>query len=155
MKRVLFLILLSSVVFAQTAPPAFESADVHVSAPSKNPTMRGGALRGGRYEIRTATMVDLISLAYGIEPDKVLGGPNWLDWERFDVVAKAPQAATQRDLSLMLQTLLAERFTLKARMDTKVMPAFALSAGKGKPKMQAATGADQPDCHDVRQDAPP
>jgi uncharacterized protein (TIGR03435 family) len=155
MKPLWFLALFSGVAFAQTPPTAFESADVHVSAPSKNPTLRGGALRGGRYEIRTATMVDLISVAYGIEPDKVLGGPNWLDWQRFDVVAKAPPAATQRDLSLMLQTLLSERFKLKVRMDTRVMPAFALSAGKGKPKMHAASGSGQPLCENVRQYTPP
>ena len=117
--------------------------------------MRGGALRGGRYEIRTATMVDLISLAYEIEPDEVFGGPNWLDWTRFDVLAKAPQAATRRDLSVMLQTLLTDRFTLKVRMDTRVMPAFVLSAGKGKPKMKAASGTDQPGCQNVPQNTAP
>ena len=72
--------LLASVAFGQT----FEFAEVHVSAPSTNPTMRGGSLRGGRYEVRTATMVDLISAAYDMEPDKVLGGPSWLDWDRFE-----------------------------------------------------------------------
>src|SRR5262245_29080952 len=144
MKRILFLVLLSSVTFGQTVSPAFESADVHLSAPSKNPTMRGGALRGGRYEIRAATMVDLISTAYGIESAKVLGGPNWLDWDRFDVLAKAPQSATRNELDLMLQKLLADRFKLKVHMDTKLMPAFALSAGTGKPTMKSASGGDQP-----------
>jgi hypothetical protein len=101
-------------VAVQPGESSFKSAAVQVSAPSTNPTMRGGALRGGRYEIRTATMVELISIAYDIEPDKVLGGPNWLDWERFDVLAEAPQAATRRDLSLMLRKLLADRFELKS-----------------------------------------
>ena len=134
---------------------AFEFADVHVSAPSTNPTMRGGALRGGRYEIRTATMVELISVAYDIETDKVLGGPNWLDWERFDVVASAPQSATQRDLRLMLQQLLADRFKLEIHKDTRLMPAFALSAGKGKPTMKAASGDGQPACQSVPQKTAP
>jgi uncharacterized protein (TIGR03435 family) len=142
---------IAAVAFGQGAASAFESADVHVSLPSKDPTMRGGTLRGGRYEVRAATMVDLISLAYEIEPDKVLGGPNWLDWTRFDVLAKAPLAATQNDLRLMLQELLADRFKLKVRMDTRLMPAFALSADKGKARMKAASGADQPACQNVRQ----
>ena len=73
--------LLSGATFGQSpqTPAAFDSADVHVSPPSTNPTMRGGALRGGRYEVRTATMVDLIGRAYNMEPDKILGGPSWLD----------------------------------------------------------------------------
>jgi hypothetical protein len=69
MKGVLLVVLLSGVAFGQTIPAAFESADVRVSAPSTNPTMRGGALRGGRYEVRTATMVNLISMAYSMESD--------------------------------------------------------------------------------------
>jgi uncharacterized protein (TIGR03435 family) len=145
----------AAAAFGQGALPAFEAADVHVSTPSASPTMRGGALRNGRYEIRTATMVDLVALAYDIEPDKVLGGPNWLDWTRFDVLAKAPQSATQDDLRLMLQRLLADRFALKARRDTSQMPAFALSAGRAKHKMKAGSGGDQFSCGNVPQERVP
>jgi uncharacterized protein (TIGR03435 family) len=112
--------------------------------------MRGGALRGGRYEVRTATMVDLISTAYNLEPDKVLGGPSWLDWNRFDVLAEAPRTTTQAALSTMLQNLLADRFKLVVHKDTKPMPAFVLTAGKGKPKMKQASGAET-GCKDVPQ----
>src|SRR5580658_2260996 len=90
--RIGFIALLSALVFGQTAgaPPKFDIADVHVSPKATNPFMRGGVFRAGRYEIRTASMVDLIGTAYGVDADKVLGGPNWLDSDRFDVVAKAP-----------------------------------------------------------------
>ena len=119
MKRTLLIALLSSVSFSQNAPErlSFDSADVHVSQPSINPTMRGGALRGGRYEVHTATMVDLIRVAYDMEPDKILGGPNWLDWDRFDVIAKAPQGTSRETLNLMLQNLLADRFKIVVHKD--------------------------------------
>src|SRR6476646_432917 len=121
MKRGLWIAILAGGAFSQTADNSsvFDSADVHVSPPAKNPTMHGGALRGGRYEVRTATMVDLISMAYGMESDKILGGPNWLDWDRFDVLAKAPLATTQENLNQMLQHLLADRFKLVVHKDTK------------------------------------
>jgi len=45
-------------------PPNFEITDVHVSAKSANPSVKTGPVRGGRYEIKTATMVDLIRIAY-------------------------------------------------------------------------------------------
>jgi uncharacterized protein (TIGR03435 family) len=155
MKRGLWialLALLSGAAFSQSTdnPSAFESADVHVSAPSANPTMRGGSLRGGRYEVRTATMVDLIGAAYSIEPDKILGGPSWLDWDRFDVFAKAP-STTRENLRLMLQNLLADRFKLAVHKDIKPMPAFVLIAGKGKPKMKEAAGSGETGCHGVPQ----
>ena len=160
MKRGLWIALLASAAFSQSTnnPSTFDSADVHVSPPSKNPTMRGGALRGGRFEVRTATMVDLISMAYGMEPDKILGGPNWLDWDRFDVLAKAPPT-TQENLNLMLQNLLADRFKLVVHKDTKPMPAFALTAGKGKPKMKEGTNeassSGQAGCQGVPQNPAP
>ena len=37
---------------------------------------------------------------------------------------------------MMLQTLLADRFKLAVHMDTRPMPAFVLSVGKGKPKLK-------------------
>jgi len=155
--------LLSGAIFGQSPPVSFDSADVHVSPPSKSPALRGGALRGGRYEVRTATMVDLISMAYAMDPDKILGGPSWLDWDRFDVLAKAPQVTTQENLNLMVQNLLADRFKLAVHRDTKPMPAFVLTAGKGKPKMKdvtkeatkEASGSSQSGCQEVPQNPSP
>ena len=62
------------------APPRFEAADVHVSAKSMNPFARTGPVRGGRYEVKTATMVDLIRIAYGFDNDKIVGGPPGWSW---------------------------------------------------------------------------
>ena len=58
----------------QTAP-AFDAADIHASARATNPYMRGGAVRGGRYEVKDASMLDLITTAYGVQADRVQGGP--------------------------------------------------------------------------------
>jgi len=158
MNRSVFLFaLFSTAAFGQNTAvqSAFESADVHVSAPVNNPTMRGGALRGGRFEVRTATMVDLIAYAYGLENDKVLGGPSWLDWDRFDIAAKAPAATKQETLSAMVQNLLSQRFSLVVHKDKKPMPAFVLSPGKGKTKMKEAAGSGEPECQDKPQSQDP
>src|SRR5579862_6253759 len=94
-----FAALLSGAAFGQNAEPTptFDSADVHASAHTTNPNpfMTGGVLRGGRYDLRRATMLDLVSTAYGVDPDTVLGGPNWLETDRFDVIAKAPTTTSQ------------------------------------------------------------
>ena len=81
--------LLSVASFGQSSAdgPAFDVADVHVSAKTANPQMNGGGLRGGRYAVQRATMLDLVALAYGVEGDKVLGGPSWLETDRFDIIA--------------------------------------------------------------------
>src|SRR5665213_2154726 len=100
--------------FGQTteAQNNFEIADVHMSARTLHPVKKGGAFRAGRYELEMATMVDLIAAAYGIAPNKVWGGPSWLEMDRFDVIASAPPDTSPQALKLMLQALLAERFHL-------------------------------------------
>jgi uncharacterized protein (TIGR03435 family) len=146
--RISLVVFLSGLAFSQSAdtPPAFDLADVHVSAKSPNANMSGGFLRGGRYEIRKGTMVDLVRLAYGVDADKVLGGPSWLETDRFDVIAKAPQATPPDTVKLMLQALLADRFKLVVRKDSKAMPVFVLSLGKGKPKLKESESSGSPGC---------
>jgi uncharacterized protein (TIGR03435 family) len=121
-------------------------ADVHASARSTNPFPSGGVLRGGRYELKKATMVDLITNAYGIDADKVLGGPSWLETDRFDVIATAPPSTSRDTVKLMLQALLADRFKLVAHMDDKTLPTYVLKVGSGKPKMKEAEGSGNPGC---------
>ena len=148
--------VLSLAVFAQSAaPPAFDIADVHASPHVANPFMRGGVLRGGRYDVRTATMVYLIRTAYGVDAERVQGGPSWLDIDRFDISAKAPKDATQESAKLMLRTLLAERFQLKVRMDNKPLPVYALSVGKGKPKLKESDPAAYSACRGEPQNPAP
>ena len=69
--------------------PRFEVADVHNSPRGATPYMKGGTYRGGRYEVHSAEMLDLIWIAYGVDFEKVVGGPNWLESDRFDVIATA------------------------------------------------------------------
>jgi uncharacterized protein (TIGR03435 family) len=132
--------------------PRFEVAEVHRSASARNPqTYRsGGFLRGERYDLRKATMMDLIRLAYGFEPDTVFGGPDWLEFDRFDIAAKASPATSPQEISLMLQSLLADRFKLVFHKDVRPMPVFALRVGKG-PKMNTGEGSGDPECNYQRQ----
>ncbi len=150
--------LLAAAGFGQTAetPAAFDIADIHKSPRATNPYMRDGMLRAGRYTVRFATMVQLIMAAYGVEAQNVQGGPGWLDMDRFDIVAKAPVNTKPETLKVMLQTLLADRFKLKVHTDTKPLPVWVLTVGKGKPKLkQSDESSGSSGCHGKPQDAPP
>lgn len=79
-----FAAILSGAAFSQSVEtrPTFEASDVHVSAPTRNPFRRGPINRGGRYELRTATMVDLISVATPLTTTRLLVGrvgSRWTD----------------------------------------------------------------------------
>jgi uncharacterized protein (TIGR03435 family) len=123
----------------------FEIAGVQPSAKQPNTFMRVAPARNGRYEIKNATMLDLIRTAYGFNPDNIIGGPNWLELDRFDVVAKVPQGADAEASKAMLQALLAERFKLVASEETKPLPTWVLGAGK-QPHMKEADGSGQSGC---------
>ena len=132
---------------AAAAPLAFEIADVHVSPPRKFPFTSGGSLHGERYIFRQASMLDLISTAYGLDPSNVQGGPSWLETDRFDIAAKAPAKTTQAALKLMLRSLLKERFDLVTHTGSVPMPAYALIVKPGgKPKMTESDGVGDATC---------
>jgi len=108
----------------------FEVADVHNSPRTTQPVVRGPFFSTSRYELRFATMLDLIRIAYNVDPEKVTGGPNWLEMDRFDVFAKTASASNAETRRVMLQALLAERFGLKTHEGSQPMTAYALTAGK-------------------------
>ena len=122
-------ILLAGLAHGQAADPgpSFDAADVHVSPKSINPQTAGGFIRGGRYQFRNATMVDLISSAYSVDADKVLGGPIWLESDRFDILAKAPGSTTNDTAKLMLRSLLVAR-TIDFRTTSEYVDAHRSSS---------------------------
>jgi uncharacterized protein (TIGR03435 family) len=140
---------LCSVVFAQT----FEIADIRSSAPDSSPythgsnrSMSSALLPNGRYEIRNATMADLIETAWGISAEEIAGGPSWLESDKFDVAAKVPAGADRSSLGLMLRSLLVERFQLKARTENREIPVFGLVRNGGPVKLREAESSGPSGC---------
>ncbi len=149
MKRALLAAVLPVAVWCQSGDGAakFLAADIHASAKSPNPFFRMMPVRAGRFELKNATMVDLIHTAYGIDNDKVLGGPNWLEMNRYDIVAKVPEGSTADSRKEMLQALLADRFQLAIRKDTKPLSTYALVlAGKKHQLKEAPEAAGDAGC---------
>jgi uncharacterized protein (TIGR03435 family) len=72
-------------------------------------------------------------VAYGVHRDLVVGGPSWIDHDRYDVVAKASPNTPISRLRLMLQTLLVERFHLLIHREDKIMPVSELAVAKTGP----------------------
>jgi len=145
------LVLASPPASAQSQPPdrhapSFEVADVHVAPHVLRPFMDGGNLIGDRYTIHQASMLDLIATAYNLDAGNVQGGPSWLDWDRYEIVAKAAPTTSKADLRLMLQALLKERFNLAAHNGSAPMPAYVLKAQSGKVKLKESDGGGDPTC---------
>jgi len=67
------------------------------------------------------TLVHLITMAYGVESAQVEGGPAWARSQFYNVQAKTASPATTAQLRRMLQALLADRFHLALRRETRMM----------------------------------
>jgi len=80
--------------------------------------------------------------AYGVGPNQIVGGPPWFDSDHFEIVAKVDRDAGDHDLSLMLRTLLADRFQLELHRETRNLEAFVLEVAKSGPKLVKTAGGD-------------
>jgi uncharacterized protein (TIGR03435 family) len=142
--------LIAGGAFGQTASskPAFEKADIHPAIPIQGLGVGRLGLpyaANGRYEIRNATMLNLITTAYSVDPERVVGGPSWLEWDHFDIIAAMPRDTSPETQKIMLQTLLADRFKLLIHNDTKDLTSYALTTGKS-PKLKPAEGSGDQGC---------
>jgi len=135
------------------SPLAFEAASVKVAASGPN-GVKGGC-RGvdsvynlsqqaqapplGRCVITDARLSHLIGIAWGVSMANLKTTPDWIQRGdlRFNIEAKAenPAVATEKQLLIMLQNLLAERFQLKFHYESRETPGFALTVAKGGPKL--------------------
>ncbi len=121
--------------------PSFDAADVHISAPGA--TEEEGISADGRMEFHGATLLRLISFAYGLQPKYILGGPNWIDVERYEVIAKTAAGTSRTAIRTMLEGLLAERFGLSVKKEDRSQPVYALVMGKHGPKESSGEGAGE------------
>ena len=98
--------------------PAFEAATIKPAAPGSARTLVAWPTLN-RFYIPNMTLTALIYAAYGDggfnTSMRVTGGPDWVNRTAFSVEAVAAERATRREMRLMLQTLLEERFALKIR----------------------------------------
>lgn len=116
----LALLWLPASIFAQS-PLEFEVATIKLAAPNavRNRVMPSSR---DRLSIPGMSVRWLIYTAYqeGMGTSwNVSGGPDWIDKTFYAIEGKAAQPATQRELRVMLRTLLAERFALKIRQETR------------------------------------
>jgi uncharacterized protein (TIGR03435 family) len=126
----------AAIVFgqAQIAAPrrVFEVASVKPNksgAPTGTWTSPIAFLPGARFTATNVTLVDVITQAYLTRRIQMQGGPDWIDSERFDIVAKADAAdgeVTAGQRLQMVQALLEDRFKLVCHRETKEMPVLAL-----------------------------
>lgn len=149
MRAALALLLL----FAQ-ATPTFDVVSIKPTDPKATPSFYGSTAEGNRWLASSVTLRTLIKDAHETEgfdmPDRVVGGPAWLDKDRFDIVAASTSRPTKGQREKMLQAMLADRFQLTAHLEKKTLAAYELVLARRDgalgPKLQRTTAACNPEC---------
>lgn len=139
---------------ADSPLPSFDVATIRPSQGDSLRTVRSAS----ELHMFDVTARYLMEQAYNIpwtngSKDRIRGGPGWIDSDQYDVDAKIaaeaaatlqqlPEEQRRKQMSLRLQTLLADRFKLRVHFETRQEPLFAIVAGKSGPKLTPASGAE-------------
>jgi bla regulator protein blaR1 len=100
----------------------------------------------GRFTATNVPLRLLVQNSYGLQPFQIVGGPAWLTSDRFDIVAKAPDGFTPDQLRPMVRNLLGDRFKLKAHVETREMPTYALMLARADGKLGPKLTTAKADC---------
>jgi uncharacterized protein (TIGR03435 family) len=146
MRTLAFLAIAASGIFAQSPAPrpnfdAFEVATIKLTPPDWS---------GGRYirmqtahqlEARNNAVKTLIAAAYNLNPNAISRGPEWIDSDRYDILAKAPgESRPNLDKQMsMLRALLVDRFKLTFHREPKELPIYTLTVVKSGLKIKETT----------------
>ena len=134
--------LMTSAIAQTTAPSAateFEVASIKPNNIDTLPPLNAVSLtmlrlaatyaQNGRYTkqgIGATTLSILIQAAYNVRDFQILGAPEWVGSDRYDVDARAPEDTTFEQMRPMLQSLLADRFKLILGRETRQLPVYEL-----------------------------
>jgi uncharacterized protein (TIGR03435 family) len=116
----------------------FEVASINSSRPSAGPIYTIKPMPGGNgYTVQNSPFKLMMSLMYKVPMRQIVGGPDWINTDRFDIEARADHPSSVDDLHSMFQNLLADRFNLRFHKEVKEGPVYALTVDKSGLKMKA------------------
>ena len=154
MRHLLAAFVVTAAVAAQTpqstdiAAPAFEVASVK---PNRTGAPGGSfVMPPGRFTATNIPLRVLITNAYQLSFFQVVGGPDWVGTDRFDIAATAPDGAPPEQTSAMVRTLLKDRFKLVVHMETRDTPIYALVKARPDDRLGPHLKPSTMDCGPMR-----
>jgi uncharacterized protein (TIGR03435 family) len=115
-------VLLAQVIAPAADAPVFEAASIR---PAADTGRRGGRGTPGRFTGFNLPARQLIRQAYDINDAQIVGGPDWIATQGFDINATAGDQPPVQ-MRFMMQTLLRDRFKLTFHTETRELPIYAL-----------------------------
>src|SRR4030095_10650393 len=138
----------------QPAPPPWDAPHLEFEVASVKTNKSGPNMMMMRTVPTESRMTNiplrlLIVQAYRVSNYQLVGGPGWMDSERFDIVAKAPSGSAPDQTMLMLRGLLADRFKLKVHGETREAQVYALTLARSDGKLGSKLSKSTDDCEKI------
>ena len=126
---------------AADADPGFDVVTIKPSTPGQQG--KGFGFRGRHFVTFNTNLNDLVAFAYGLHAKQIVGAPDWFGTDLFNIdgVPDVEGQPTLKQMGLMVQKLLADRFALKFHHDQRELSVYILTVAPGGPKMTKTTAA--------------
>jgi uncharacterized protein (TIGR03435 family) len=105
-----------------------------------------GEMPGGRFVLSGMTIAPLIRSAYRADTSDLIGAPDWVNFETYDVEAKAAGEVPRDQMTAMLQAMLAERFKLAVHYEMQERPVYALVLARADGRLGLGIRRSELDC---------
>lgn len=124
---------------AADANPGFDVVTIKPSKPGQQG--KGFTQRGRHFITINTNLNDLIALAYGLHAKQIIGAPDWAGNELYDIdgVPDVPGQPNVKQMGMMVQKLLADRFQLKFHHESRELSVYAIRTASGGPKISKTT----------------
>jgi uncharacterized protein (TIGR03435 family) len=139
------MIALNVAAHAQSPPSSFDVASIKRSRSIEG----GGSARlqpGGRYIMINGPVRVLLTTAYPTLTSEIVDAPDWVTYEKYDVDARAGRDLRYEELTPLLRSLLADRFKLRAHLETRVRPVYELRVARTDQRLGPEMRQSKIDC---------
>jgi uncharacterized protein (TIGR03435 family) len=126
-------------LMAADADPSFDVATIKPNN-SDGASLQALTFKGRTFITVNSSLADLMMFAYSVQMKQIIGAPDWITKDRYDVSAAPDQEGTPsaEQVRVMIRKLLADRFQLKFHHDKRELSAFVLTVGKDGEKLKPA-----------------
>jgi bla regulator protein blaR1 len=120
---------------AADAPMAFEVASIKPSNPDRPGKLF--TVKGRQVITINTTANDLITFAYELHARQLVGGPPWMESDKYDVTGQPEGQGLpdMKQLRALMRQLLTDRFKLSFHREKRELPVYAITVVSGGPKL--------------------
>ena len=129
-------------MMAKGADPDWDVVSVKAHDPNDPSNNQSLNFKGRQFVMVNRTVQGMLLFAYGMHKKEIMGAPEWIETERWDVqgLPDVPGHPSLKQMQSLTRKLLEERFGLKVHRETKELAVYALTVGKGGEKISPSAG---------------